>query len=202
MVIVTLGGKLIAYDFKTMGVENYFRTYGVGGMVSLILFGVCFPLGAAFAMIGVLLISSATKARTWAFILVIIAALIVTPVTSIIFGAGTSPAFFGISGSLILILFAALIWYWGINRTGVLGIYRTALDLQMIGYFCFVMAAWFLCGVGGPPAYVLYPNKMIDFNTLPMAIIIMKIVMIYFILGWIFTLASFYKKAKTIPDKT
>lgn len=201
MVLATISAKLLVPGIKELGIEGYWRSHGIVGVIKIMLLGLGFPLGSTISVIGALLLSRAGKARVWIFVIAAVVAVLIPQLTRIVFGTGASPAFFGIGGSLILLIFVAIVWYWGVNREGLTERAKAATDLQMIGYVCLVIAAWMTCGLGGIPAFALYPEKMQAFNSLPIAVRLMKVIMVFFVLGWFFTLLSIYKKSRIIKSQ-
>lgn len=201
MALAEVSGKLLVPGIKELGIEGYWRTHGIVGVIKIMIWFLGFPLGSMISVIGALLLSSASKARVWIFVIAAVLAVLIPRLTPIVFGTGTSPAFFGIGGSLILVIFVATAWYWGVNREGLTERAKAAADLQMIGYVSFVIAAWMTCGLGGIPAFTLYPEKMQAFNSLPIAVRLMKNTMVFFVLGWFFTLLSIYKKSRIIKSQ-
>jgi len=73
-----------------------------------------------------------------------------------------SPTFFGILGTLILVLFLFIVWNWMKRRPGLEGSARTAGDLRMAGYYFLVVATWGLCGIFGIVTYALKPEMMME----------------------------------------
>ena len=67
-----------------------------------------------------------------------------------------------------------------------------------MGYLCFALAAWNLCGVGVIPGMALYPEKMLALEPRFFAVAQMKAVMAFFLLGWIFTVIGIRKFIRVI----
>ncbi|MFC1991963.1 hypothetical protein ACFLVC_04510 [Chloroflexota bacterium] len=73
-----------------------------------------------------------------------------------------------------------------------------AADFQLVGYVFFIVGMWYLCGLLGPPAYLLNTEKVQQFGSLQGAQASAVQIFIYFILGWLFTFLSQYKSTKAI----
>jgi hypothetical protein len=94
---------------------------------------------------------------------------------------------------LILTLFLVTLWFWTRRRLILEGTTKTAADYQLASYVFFLVAAWYLCGLFGPPAYLLNPEKVQEFGSLQSAQIQAVQIIVYFVFGWLFTLISQYK---------
>jgi hypothetical protein len=96
------------------------------------------------------------------------------------------PAFFGMMGSFITIIFFATVWFWmRYNEIENVEMKKIA-KLRLTGYSLLVMASWFACGVFSIPSYMLRPDKAnVDF-----AVPIVYVAMILFTLGFLFLLLS------------
>jgi len=158
------------------GYMNLFRSYYLS-----------YPLGIIIAVIGTLY-SRVTSSRLILFLIIGLVSLTVYDQAQLIAGTYPNPLFFGIGGGLITLILFSLIWCWAENRVELGEKAKTAADLQMLGYVFFAFAAWSACGIGGVPGYALYPNKMIEFQTLPILFSILAKVMIFFVIGWFFIL--------------
>ena len=90
-------------------------------------------------------------------------------------------------------MFLLTLGLWGRYRASLPPQARSASDLQAVGYFCFALAAWNSCGVGGMPGFALYPDRMQQLETHFIAVVNLKAAMAFFVLGWLFTFLSFYR---------
>ena len=148
------------------------------------------PVGAVIASIGLLLYARARGSRIWLFgvgvvLLFLLVALLPMP--------GYYPPFFGISGGLILAFFLLTLWFWAKRRTQLEGTAATAADFLLVSYLFFLAGMWYLCGVLGPPNYLLNTEKVQQFGSLQSAQILAMRVFLYLVLGWFFTFLSQYK---------
>lgn len=150
------------------------------------------PIGATLSGVGMLIYAQSKKSRTalfgiGVFLLGLVIGLLQIPYY---------PPLFGALGGLVVIFFLAILWFWGKKRTSLEGPEKTAADFLLVGYVFFFVAAWFLCGLLGPPGYLLYPDKVIQFNTLASARSSALLIFIYLVLGWLFTFLSHHKTAQ------
>lgn len=99
------------------------------------------------------------------------------------------PAFFVIFGSTILLLVGLLIDNWAKVRSKVLDSDRRSLDLRMLGYVFFGLAAWDVCGFGSM-GLMLDPDKAAAYGTGPLLVTQSSKVMIEFVLGFVFSWMS------------
>ncbi len=144
---------------------------GLGGVV----------IGALAAGIGVLLYTDAKGLTVWKFGISFILAFIISMVVGI---TGHIPPLFGIGGSLILIFFMGILWFWAKERVKLSNEYAVAADLRLFGYAFFIIAAWFICGIASHP-FLKALNEVP--HTTPIHI------MIFMALGWFFIFLSHYR---------
>jgi hypothetical protein len=187
MVFAVILGKFFLAELQQLGMSGYEAAYGPRGALTFLLFAMSFPLGAGLAVAGAVLFAPTRTARAALFILLAILGAIGSALVPLIFGTHTSPAYFGTGGVLIMLLVVATVWFWGERRARLPASERAAADLQGIGYLFFALAAWNLCGVGGMPGFALYPEKMLALDAHGFAVGQMKVVMAFFVLGWLFT---------------
>jgi hypothetical protein len=161
---------------------------GTPAMHKLSLFGYGFPLGLGLCLTGAALLGDAGRARAGLFGLLACAGPGVMSLVPRLFGTAPSPAYFGVGGSLILVLFLLSAWQWGAHRLRLRPEARLGADLLAAGYLCFGLAAWNACGAGGMPGFALRPERMAAIGSQAFAVAHTKIVMAFFVLGWLFTL--------------
>lgn len=187
MIISVVTGKLLVPVIKEIGLIQYLSENGPKATYIFTLFSAGFPIGSGISIVGAAILSDANRKRIWWYAwLLILAALIISLIPRI-FGGDHSPGYFGIGGILIILLFLSFSWFWSRNRHKLDTKSQIAADLKMAGYFFFLLAGWELCGLGGIPFLVLYPEKLLEFNTLPFAVAQTKLIMALFIIAWIFT---------------
>lgn len=157
-----------------------------------ILFAFGFPLGVGLALWGAALGGGADGRRALLFGAAAAVGPVVMLAIPVVAGVADSPVYFGVGGVTLLLLILLTLAGWGFYRSRLPRTVRSAGDLQAVGYCCFALAAWTVCGVGGMPGFALYPDRMQQLQTHFMAIVNLKAAMAFFILGWLFTLLSFY----------
>lgn len=163
------------------------------GRVALFAFG--FPLGLV-ALFGSCLKRSeerSSRIRLLVGIGLILFSLVV--LVPKIFGRETSNAYFGIGGFVILGSIIVTYWFWARYRISLDPVLRPAADFRALGYLCFGLSAWQICGFSSAPSFALFPEQMLELGVRPFAIGQLKTIMAYFVIGWIFTAIGFYKSA-------
>jgi len=195
MVAMMFLGYSIEEELTTVGMRALEeRRDPVMGLVFLFAFG--FPLGIVAVLAGALLMCQVRVAKVLAIVisgslLVSLAALVPT-----IVGRETGGWYFGAGGISILTAIVVSFWYWAQYRAGLNGSAATAADIKALGYLCFALAAWNTCGLASLPSFGLYPETMLAQGMRPFAVGQAKAIMAYFVLGWVFTAAGFYKTVK------
>jgi hypothetical protein len=196
MIMATITGKMVIPEASKLGAAAYWHTSQILEKVLFAFFALGFPLGSVIMLIGAKYFSEPVKKKLFLFIASAFGITLLPVLIILIFGINTSPLFFGFGGSIITLLFLLVGWNWGEFRAGLSKDEKKATDFQMLGYLFFALAAWQICAVGGVPGFALYPEKMIAFESQPIAVAQMKITMVTFILAWVFTLLGLRKKAK------
>jgi hypothetical protein len=138
-------------------------------------------LGALLAGVGILLYSGAKGSTLIKFSIGIILGFVVSMVVG---SLGHTSILFAIGGTLILLFFFGVLWFWAKERLTLKGVLATAADFKLAGYVFLVMGMWFTCGMSAPPwlkAYAEQPPKMEPI-----------IVMILFVLAWVFLFLGYY----------
>ena len=148
--------------------------WGIGGV----------PLGTVIAGIGLLLYTNAKGLTTLFFTLGILFAIIVAMFSGTL---ELYPSLFGIGGTIILLSFFGILWFWAKSRKDMKGQAAKAANLRLVGYIFILNATWFTCGIGGQLVGKSFEG--ID-NTPPLHI------MIFFVLGWLFLFSSHYQVRK------
>lgn len=191
MVSVVVLGKFFLPELQASPPEPFSTLQGSLAMLKFGLFAAGFPLGVGLCVWGAALMSGTGQARAFA------AAAVAGPLLMLLvpglFGAANSPFYFGTGGIAIMGLVVLVLWSWGRYRAALAPALRAASDWQALGYFCFALATWTLCGVGGMPGFALYPDRMQQAGTHFLAVANLKSVMAFLVLGWAFTLIGFRK---------
>lgn len=111
----------------------------------------------------------------------------------VIWGRQPSNWFFGISGIFIIAAIILTFWFSSRFRANLEKPAKSAFDFQLLGYLCFGMVTWHICGFANAPGFALFPEKMIELEVQPFAIGQLKAIMLYFVAGWILTTIGIYK---------
>ena len=143
--------------------------------------------------VGILLYSRSVKDGVWHFIVFAMAGVLVS--LSMLFPAilGYYPVLFGIAGGLIYVFFFATLWYWAKKRSMLDDSTKTAADFQLASYVFFLLTASVICSIlGNPFSGLLFPDKVMQQNALSWHYAAGTKVVIYFVLGWLFSFLSQY----------
>ena len=184
-------GELITHGLKAL--EQ--RQDPLMGLIVLFAFG--FPLGIVLTLVGAMVISGSGKGAAVKYFFTGFGLVTLAGLVPQIFGPDTGGIYFGTGGVLIMIGMVISFWFWGQYRKGQPLDERKAGDLKALGYLCFGMAAWNSCGLAAMPSFALFPEIMIQQGMRPFAVGQAKAIMAYFVLGWFFTAAGMYLKAKS-----
>ncbi len=176
--------------YRNLAPAQISETIWVGNILVRLLWGFSTPVGAVLACVGLLIYTRVKGTRIWLFGVGVPLLLVVIGFLPIL---GYYPPVFGIGGGLIMTLFLITLWFWTKRRPLLEGSARTAADFQLVGYVFFLVAMWYICGLLGPPAYLLNTDKVQQFGSLQGAQAEAVKILIYFILGWLFTFLSQYK---------
>ncbi|MCP4261380.1 MAG: hypothetical protein GY774_28345 [Planctomycetes bacterium] len=161
------------------------------------LIGLSVPIGVVLAAVGILLCSGSDKRCNWRF--AVFVAGVVFVALSMMFPQtlGYYPVVFGISGGLILIFFFATLLFWARNRKTLDDSAKTAADLQLFSYVFFLLSAQVMCAlIGNPYSGLFFPERVMQFESLPFYYSMGTKVAIYITLGWIFNFLSQYVRSK------
>jgi len=96
--------------------------------------------------------------------------------------------YFGTFGTLEAVLFTLVVWHWMKVHALVKGLMRSAAKWSVVGYMFLFFAAWFACGVGGPPGNMLSSNPTA--HNLSAAISAATLSMFFSVPGWACVLMS------------
>ncbi|MFC1893634.1 hypothetical protein ACFLYR_06365 [Chloroflexota bacterium] len=165
----------------------------VGNTLVRLLWGFSIPVGAVSACVGLLIYTRSKKTHIWLFgvgVTLLLVAVGFLPIS------GYYPPVFGIGGGLVMALFLMTLWFWTKRRPLLEGSARTVADFQLVGFVFFLVGMWYLCGLLGPPTYLLNTDKVQQFGSLQDAHAEAVKLFIYFILGWLFLFLSQYKSRK------
>jgi hypothetical protein len=149
-----------------------------------------FKLGMLLVILGAALKAGMGNRELWIFI----SGGVIYLVTCYLPFIGYSPPFYGILGTMILVLFLFIAWHWMKRRPSLARSAQIGSDLRMIGYYFLVMATWTLCGIFGIVTYALKPEIMIERGLQSTTIMLTSHVIIELSLGWLFIFLSVRKE--------
>jgi hypothetical protein len=199
LVYTVAGGAWLKLDLGRLGADAFLEAKGAIGGLGLYLWLFSLPLGMILGVLGVAIGVRAPAGRIWGFGIVSLLVLMVPITVASILGKSV-PAFFGTGGILIEVFLVLLLWYWSRTRTSLEGKQAWAADLRLAGYAFFAFATWNLCGIGAQPIFLLQPEKLVEFNTQPLALQMMYAMMTYLVVGWGLTFASHFVAAQAAKD--
>lgn len=183
---VILGNSLQA-ELRNLPIDALMQQQGSTSL-KFLAFAFGFPLGIGLSLLGALTGSGTGRGRFLFFLCVALVATSAASLVPMLWGRQLNAMFFGNGGYSIMLLVLGSIWYWGHYRARLPQSARLAVDLQGMGYLCFAIGVWNICGAATMPSFALEPSKMLMMESQAFAIGQMKAIMVLFILGWIFTL--------------
>jgi len=152
------------------------------------------PAGIIFLSLGILIISETGWKLIWIlmFGVLIITFSFLNPAT-----LNYYPIFFGILGGLILLFFFLVMWFWAKNHKGLDPKEKPASLFQFIGYVFFLLVAILMCSLlGNPMSGLFFPEKVIEYQSLPFYYSMGLKASIYMLIGWFFFFIATYKRAR------
>jgi hypothetical protein len=158
------------------------------------------PIGIILISIGLLLYGRSQRSRIWPYVVgfIVIALSMLFPSTLRYY-----PSVFGTLGGLIYLFFFAALWFWAKNRKTTTGKAGTAADLQLISYVFFLLTASLACSLLGNPYSGLYfPEKVLQYKSLPAYYCMGMKMALYFVLGWLFIFLSHYIRWKVAREES
>ena len=135
-----IGWAIVPPAYHNLTITELNQTIWAPTGVGTVLWGFGVPLGAAIAGIGALLYSGAKASTVWKFGVGVFLAYIIAMYMQFL---GYFPVLFGIGGTLIILFFVGIVWFWAKERMALKGASTTAIDFKLVGYVFFLIAAWF-----------------------------------------------------------
>ncbi len=182
----------VAPVWQNTPIEQFDRTaWAFEGPIYMSI-GLSLPLGIILTSIGMLLYTDDNK-RKWQLPVLII--IVIISVASILFPSSSNyyPVTFGIFGLFIFIFFVLSIWLWGKKRKTLEGKHGLAADFRLLSYIFFYFAANFSCTLlGNPISGLFFPEKVIQYNSLPVYYAMGLKQALYFAFGFILIFISNY----------
>ena len=108
--------------------------------------------------------------------------------------------YFGLFGSGDLILFTLIAWTWMKLHAQLSGQFRSALRWGMLGCTFLLFAAWFACGIGGPPGNMLSADPSVHNPSAALAAGALS--MFFTIPGWGCLLVGLSKTQDAVSHQT
>ncbi len=196
MLLVLYLGAMLDPELRRIGMSAYLQEHKLAGVATFFGFVFAFPAGLTICILA----GSNFKILTLRYVLYVIA--ITAAISNLVLiwpeivGKDYQPAYFATGGITMLVLISLTGWYWSRQRASMAKEQRYIADLQGIGYFCFAMATWHCCGVGGLPGFAIYPDSSMSIKSYPFILGQLKVVMLFLILAWGSTFLSFYLRHK------
>jgi len=194
--VIFVLGRGMQPEIERLGMDAYQRSHGVAGLLRFFLFAFGFPLALGICALGAMLSGPGKPRTTTILVIVVVLSSFAAILVPVLFGRQPAPAFFGIGGIGITVLFLFGTWTWGGYRQRLNDAMRQAVDLQATGYLMFALAAWDLCGSVGMPSFLLYPEQAIELGTQAFARGQVKTVMVLLVLGWLFSALGMRRAAQ------
>ena len=196
LIISIVLGFTIDDEIRHINLQDFQRKNGLVGNLRFFSFALFFPLGIMLMLSGGVLLCHKQKSRALFLLIAMLVLTVIMVSWPALVGRTHSPLYFGTGGVIMLCLIVMVVWYWSHYRHHVHHDMQHALDFKALGYFCFALAAWNVCGTLGLPGYGIYPEKMQQAFNQGFVTGQAKVVMIYFILAWFFTLMGMRIAAK------
>lgn len=191
-----VAASLMTAGYRQLG-EEYWDTLSAVGIIMARIWSISFVLGSILVLIGTLVRVKVETSRLWFFI---IGAVVTLAVLARFPFPSTSSPFFGVGGSLILLLLVLIILNWGKRRIHLEGKAKAIADLRMTGYMFFAFAAIYLCALGTMNTFKFYPDQMTYLQLQEKAIGILYRIMSLLVIGWVFTFFSQYKARQAMIE--
>ncbi|UCE40191.1 MAG: hypothetical protein JSV17_12075 [Candidatus Aminicenantes bacterium] len=180
-----IGSVFVDSAFRNLTMDELNQTmWASEGTWTMIwgLFGV--PLAAIVAIIGIMLYSGAKASTALTYGIGIFIAVFAGMMAGYV---GHIPLLFGIGGTLILLFFIGILWFWAKERKALEGASSAAANLKLAGYVFMLIAAWFTCGIASQPFLKALDKQS---PSTPLHVII------FLVLGWFFLFLGFSKSHK------
>ena len=143
------------------------------------------PLGSLLAVIGAFIYVRVSKPIIWTLG---IGFPVVVVTTIMVYSTRYYPnGFYGVGGSLILLSFFALVWFWMKQYAGKDPHLRASGSLKLIGYLFWITASWYLCGDTAKLHLKAFEGTSVPSPTESM---------VFLVLGWFFVTLGEYRSIK------
>ena len=193
-------GSHIAPEIKSMGMFAYIEQQGFLGGVIIFSFSFAFPFALlCIVLAGFLKQKGNAKLNVSVSVIISLISMLVV-IWPFIVGAENSRWYFMFGGGFLFVLISTVAWFWSQQRNQTPIEQKKIVDLRGMAYFSFALATWNSCGAMGMPGYGLYPERSLAVDAYPFIIGQVKVIMLYFILGWL-SLALSYMLQRKLAKK-
>jgi len=205
-----IGTLFIAIAIFLAGYYLFIRYQIKAGQINLnsqsvtfrLFFGYWLWISGFFAALGMALYIKVKKQILRSFSIGFVVLTLINLVTVPFFRKTTyDPLFFGIGGLAMVAIFFVLIWLWAKNRPLLSQHEKIASDFRLIGYYFFICAIFWICGVFGISGYALKPDLAVKLNTQATMIMMAYYILIWFVLGFVFTLIGAFISHRYLKRK-
>ena len=189
-------GAILDPQLRQIGLSAYLRQSQVGGVLLFFGFVFAFPIGLTICFLAGFSFQKMSLRYLLAAVALTAALANLVLIWPALAGRHHSPLYFATGGIILIFLISASAWLWARQRSNVEGAQRVCADLRGLGYFCFAMATWHCCGVGGMPGFAIQADHVLAAKSYPFIVGQLKVIMLYFILAWSSTVASYIFQPK------
>jgi hypothetical protein len=196
MVYAVVAGLWLQPTYKLLGPEGLLNAQGAVRAAAFWLWLFSLPTAMVLGVAGAAVAAHARARRVLALACGGVVLLLVGIIGGAVLGRSVPPIFGG-GGILIELFLLASLWFWARERAALWGRLGLAADLRAASYIMFAFASWFICGIGAMPVLALYPEKMMQFEMLPLAVDMMYGILFYLVVGWSLIAASQYLAAES-----
>jgi len=190
---MVIDGWLVSWwfvpDYKFAGPAFFTETSFYKSHSFFTFWALSVPLGSVLTILGLALYAKLEKMRILIFVG---GALILLTWLGIWHQSVLYPVLYGIGGGVILFSFIISIWSLAKIRETCKKEERNIYDFRALGYIFFVITAWGMCGLLGIPAFGLYPEKVMSFQSHIILFTMGTKVLVCFALGFVFLTVSQY----------
>ena len=196
MLSVLYLGSVLDPQLRQIGLSAYLRQSQVSGVLLFFGFVFAFPIGLTICLLaGFSMHKVNVRYLLYAVALTAGVANLVL-IWPAVAGREHNPLYFATGGIILIFLISASAWLWARQRSLATPTQRLSADMRGLGYFCFAMATWHICGVGGMPGFAIQSDHVLVAKSYPFIVGQLKVVMLYFILAWSSTVASYIFRPK------
>jgi len=165
------------------------------------LIGLSLPIGIILAAVGLMIYSHEKMHKVWQLYTFVAVILFASFSIILIPTLDYYPIAFGVLGLFILLLFSGSLWLWAKKRKTLKDEDGIIADLRLMSYVFFYLAANFSCTLlGNPISGLFFPEKVMQYNSLPVYYAMGLKQALYYALGFFFIFISNYIAVKRAHD--